>query len=376
MDTTIDKTTIEDEEEEASIIGITIIMGIITTLITITKIKIIIHSIIKDLLLLLDRKVRQGGKIFNKIKVERLIKNRYQDQSQSHLQGIIKRLTIIRKFLLQDQSHLQRIKRIIIIKRFHLQDQSHLQEIRRIITTIKRSLLQDLNLPQEFKKIIITKRTLHQDQSRLQEPKIITTTTRKAHLQDQSLLHEIQKGMIIPTTLVIISVKILKKINKSNKTKRGHLLVQFPNLHQKKFNQNQRDHLLNLDLNPNLPQKNKYKNVKIVLLVQDHLKIGKETYLVQDLDQEKIENKSNLTKLQNYGITKEETTMTIGIIVIEITTITKTTSTETMIEEVVDEEEVVLTEMVIKVVTIIGIITIEEDIILTIITMKRTIAKF
>lgn len=194
MDTTIDKTIIEDEEEETSIIGITIIMVIITTLITITKIKIIIHSIIKDLLLLLDRKVRQGGKIFNKIKVERLIKNRYQDQSQSRLQGIIKRLIIIRKFLLQDQSHLQGIKRIIIIKRFHLQDQSHLQEIRRIITTIKKSLLQDLNLPQEFKKITITKRTLHQDQSRLQEPKIIITTTRrKAHLQDQSLLHEIQK---------------------------------------------------------------------------------------------------------------------------------------------------------------------------------------
>lgn len=105
MDTIIDKTIIEDEEEEASI-GITIIMVIITTLITITKIKIIIHSIIKDLLLLLDRKVRQGGKIFNKIKVERLIRNRHQDQSQSRLQGIIKRLTIIRKFLLQDQSHL------------------------------------------------------------------------------------------------------------------------------------------------------------------------------------------------------------------------------------------------------------------------------
>jgi hypothetical protein len=191
--------------------------------------------------------------------------------------------------------------------------------------------------------------------------------------------------MIIPITLVTISVKILQKIIKTSIIKRDLHLVLFLNLHQGKFNSNKKDQFLNLD--QNLPQENNYKNVRVVLPAQDHLKISQETQqdrtlerksliLALDLDREKIENKSNLIKLRNYGITKEETIMTTGIIVIEII-ITSLTSTET-IEEAVEEEEAAIIAEAIKVATTIEI-AITEAIILTIIitiTMKKIIANY
>ena len=182
-----------------------------------------------------------------------------------------------------------------------------------------------------------------------------------------------------------MSVKILQKIIKTSIIKRDQHLALFLNLHQGKFNSNKKDQSLNLD--QNLPQENNYKNVRVVLPAQDHLKISQETQqdrtlerksliLALDLDREKIENKSNLIKLRNYGITKEETIMTTGIIVIEII-ITSLTSTE-MIEEAVEEEEAAIIAEAIKVATTIEI-AITEAIILTIIitiTMKKIIANY
>ena len=229
------------------------------------------------------------------------------------------------------------------------------------------------------------KRILPQDRNLLQEiQKLITITIKRALHQDQSLLREIQKETIIPITLVTMSVKILQKIIKTSIIKRDQHLVLFLNLHQGKFNSNKKDQSLNLD--QNLPQENNYKNVIVVLPAQDHLKISQETQqdrtlerksliLVLDLDRDKIEDKSNLIKLQNYGITKEEIITTTGIIVIEII-ITSLTSTE-MIEEAVEEEEAVLIVEAIKVATTIEI-AITEAIILTIITTttKRIIVNY
>ena len=83
-DSIIDKITIEGEEEEV-LTGIIIIIVIITILTIIINPKIVLHLTIKDLFLFLDQKVHQEGKIFNKIKVERLIiRNHHQDLSQNH----------------------------------------------------------------------------------------------------------------------------------------------------------------------------------------------------------------------------------------------------------------------------------------------------
>lgn len=108
--------------------------------------------------------------------------------------------------------------------------------------------------------------------------------------------------------------------------------------------------------------------------------------LVQDLDldPEKIEDKNNRIKLQNYGITKDEITGITGIIVIE-TIITNLTTG--MIEEAAEEEEADLivaatkettTEIILGTIeAIIDKITIEDTTTTTIIikiTMKKTIA--
>ena len=270
------------------------------------------------------------------------IRNPLQDLSQNHLQ--------------ETQKYIQTIKTI------H-QDQSpnHLQGIKKTTTIIiKRIPRRDLNLLLETQKqIMIRRRALHQDQNHLLE---------------------IQKEMIISITLETIN-------NKNSNIKRDQLLILFLNLHQGEFNSNEKDQHLNLDQNP--LQENNKKNVKIVLPALDHLQISKEMLhnqtldrenlnpvLDQDLDLEKIGNKNNLIKLQNYGITKEETTMIIGIIMIETIT-TNLTSTE-MIEEVVEEEEAVIIVVATKVATIETIIV--EDITHTIITtitmMIRIIANY
>lgn len=188
---------------------------------------------------------------------------------------------------------------------------------------------------------------------------------------------------------------ILQKINQIIKIKRDPLLALFPILHQRRLSLKKKVPHLNLDRGQNPLKENSKKSVKIALLAQNLLLKSKEIWedqtldqknhiLVQDLDLERTGN--NPIKPQNFGITKEETTIIIGIIVIE-TKIINLAITEMI--EVVEEEEVATIVEGIKEITIIGItleiiedpiekITI-EDITLTIIitiVVKRIIVRY
>ncbi len=188
---------------------------------------------------------------------------------------------------------------------------------------------------------------------------------------------------------------ILQKINQIIKIKRDPLLALFPILHQRRLSLKKKVPHLNLDRGQNPLKENSKKSVKIALLAQNLLLKSKEIWedqtldqknhiLVRDLDLERTGN--NPIKPQNFGITKEETTIIIGIIVIE-TKIINLAITEMI--EVVEEEEVATIVEGIKEITIIGItleiiedpiekITI-EDITLTIIitiVVKRIIVRY
>lgn len=189
---------------------------------------------------------------------------------------------------------------------------------------------------------------------------------------------------------------ILQKINQIIKIKGDQLLALFPILHQRKLSLKKKVPHLNLDQGQNLLKENSKKSVKIALLAQNLLLKSKEIWedqildqknhiLVQDLDLERTGN--NPIKPQNFGITKEETTIITGIIVIEPKIINLAI---TELIEVVEEEEVATIVEGIKEITIIGItleiiedpiekITI-EDITLTItiitIVVKRIIVRY
>jgi hypothetical protein len=193
------------------------------------------------------------------------------------------------------------------------------------------------------------------------------------------------KGLILQKTNQIIKIKI----------KGDPLLALFPILHQRRLSLKKKVPHLNLDRGQNPLKENSKKSVKIALLAQNLLLKSKEIWedqtldqknhiLVRDLDLERTGN--NPIKPQNFGITKEETTIIIGIIVIE-TKIINLAITEVI--EVVEEEEVATIVEGIKEITIIGI-TLEiiedpiekitvEDITLTIIitiVVKRIIVRY